>query len=179
MALGTPAPGSRLIWENLDLSSMLSPAAAHPLREWGHLQEPHHGRGPQGGGSGFCHHFSATLEEAIIKYPHPCPLPLLLPQVAKYAQGFGPWKGSYAVAGPTNYIGKSVDFSIVRNAHAAGLQVHPYTFRNEDRSLAWDWKTDILNEYKFHFNEVGIDGAFTDFPGTLAAFLKRNATGEN
>ena len=47
------------------------------------------------------------------------------------------------------------------------MQVHPYTFRNEDVYLAWTWMQDIYNEYDVFFQDVGIDGAFTDHPNTL------------
>ncbi len=53
-------------------------------------------------------------------------------QIATYAKGIGPWKGSYVVVNASNYI-ESIDADFVENAHAAGLQLHPYTFRNEQR----------------------------------------------
>ena len=53
-------------------------------------------------------------------------------QIAKYAKGIGPWKSSYVVVNASNYI-ESIDSAFVENAHAAGLQLHPYTFRNEER----------------------------------------------
>ncbi|GAB1542471.1 hypothetical protein NUACC21_51450 [Scytonema sp. NUACC21] len=55
--------------------------------------------------------------------------------------------------------------TLVQDAHTAGLLVHPYTFRNENFYLAQDYNGDPLQEYK-QFIELGVDGFFTDFPGT-------------
>ncbi|GAB4813315.1 hypothetical protein N2152v2_000361 [Parachlorella kessleri] len=93
-----------------------------------------------------------------------------LKEIATYAKGIGPWKGSYVVVNASNYI-ESIDADFVENAHAAGLQLHPYTFRNEQSYLAWDYETDINKEYDLHFSELGIDGAFTDYAGTLHRYL--------
>jgi glycerophosphoryl diester phosphodiesterase len=58
--------------------------------------------------------------------------PALLPQVAKYATVLAPRKDAYVPLTASNCL-ERVDRSFVENAHAAGLQVHPFTFRNEDR----------------------------------------------
>ena len=59
---------------------------------------------------------------------------------------------------------------LIEKAHKFGLKVHPYTFRNEDRQLAWDYEQDPYNEMK-QFLDLGVDGYFTDFPATCADFL--------
>ena len=59
---------------------------------------------------------------------------------------------------------------LVEAAHAVGLRVHPFTFRNEDRYLAWNYIADPYAEYEQFFN-VSIDGAFTDFPASLSRYL--------
>ena len=51
---------------------------------------------------------------------------------------------------------------VVKNAHAAGLFVHAYTFRSEAKRLASDFKGDPKAEYKLFFN-LGVDGVFSDF----------------
>jgi glycerophosphoryl diester phosphodiesterase len=51
---------------------------------------------------------------------------------------------------------------IVKNAHARGLLVHPYTFRSEQRRLASDYKGSPVQEY-IRFYELGVDGVFADF----------------
>jgi len=58
--------------------------------------------------------------------------------------------------------------NVVKDAHAAGLMVHPYTFRSEAKRLASDFKGDPKAEYKLFFN-LGVDGVFSDFPDNAKA----------
>jgi glycerophosphoryl diester phosphodiesterase len=58
--------------------------------------------------------------------------------------------------------------SVVADAHKAGLMVHPYTFRNEAKRLAFDYKGDPKAEY-LQFYRLGVDGLFTDFTDTAVA----------
>jgi glycerophosphoryl diester phosphodiesterase len=55
--------------------------------------------------------------------------------------------------------------TLVKDAHDAGLLVHPYTFRSEDFFLASDYNGDPKKEFE-QFINLGVDGYFTDFPGT-------------
>ena len=55
--------------------------------------------------------------------------------------------------------------SVVKDAHAAGLQVFTWTFRNEPKRLASSFKGDPSAEYKA-FYALGVDGLFSDFPDT-------------
>ena len=57
---------------------------------------------------------------------------------------------------------------VVKNAHAAGLFVHAYTFRSEAPGLLSDYKGDPKAEYKLFFN-LGVDGVFSDFTDTAKA----------
>ena len=57
---------------------------------------------------------------------------------------------------------------VVKNAHAEGLFVHAYTFRNEAKRLASDFKGDPKAEYKLFYN-LGVDGVFSDFADTAKA----------
>jgi glycerophosphoryl diester phosphodiesterase len=90
-----------------------------------------------------------------------------LKEVAKYADGVGPSK-DYIV--PRDAAGTSLaPTSFVRDAHAAGLLVHPYTFRAENSFLPLELRfgTDpaaygnIFKELK-QFFALGVDGVFTD-----------------
>ncbi len=110
--------------------------------------------------------------------------PAGLAEIKKYADGIGPWK-PYLLAGKftdANNDGKSDDLNgdgaiderdrtlieptnVVKDAHFAGLFVHAYTFRNEARRLASDFKGDPKAEYK-RFYALGVDGLFSDFPDT-------------
>ena len=50
--------------------------------------------------------------------------------------------------------------------------MHPYTLRNEGPVyLAHDFYSFMRNEYDLWFKDVGFDGAFTDFPGTLRDYM--------
>jgi len=105
-----------------------------------------------------------------------------LKEVKSYADGIGPWK-PYIVAGKqidADKDGKPDDLNkdgkiderdrvllpagdLIERAHKAGLFVHSWTFRNEPRRLASDYKDDPAAEYKLFFG-LGIDGLFSDFP---------------
>jgi glycerophosphoryl diester phosphodiesterase len=103
--------------------------------------------------------------------------------VRTYADGIGPWKPYLISAACLNVVaGKCADANgdglvndadrkllppspVMANAKRAGLLVHPFTFRNEQRRLASDFKGNPVNEY-LAFYELGVDGLFTDFPDT-------------
>lgn len=112
--------------------------------------------------------------------------PAGLAEIKTYADGIGPWK-RYIVStrGTIGADGKPVDVNrdgkindadavssapttLVADAHQAGLFVHPFTFRNESRRLASDYKGDPANEYLV-FYRLGVDGVFTDFTDTALA----------
>lgn len=113
--------------------------------------------------------------------------PAGLKEVKTYADGIGPWK-PYLIPSKqvdANKDGKPDDLNgdgkiddrdrvmmpatdVVKNAHAEGLMVHPYTFRSEAKRLASDFKGDPKAEYKL-FYELGVDGVFSDFPDTAKA----------
>ncbi|MEP0924424.1 glycerophosphodiester phosphodiesterase family protein [Leptolyngbya sp. FACHB-711] len=107
-----------------------------------------------------------------------------LAEIATYADGIGPWKrmivsvegvdaNGDGAADDVNGDGTVNDAdkttiapsSLIPNAHEAGLFVHAYTFRNEDRFLAADYQGNPNKEYE-QFINLGVDGYFTDFPGT-------------
>lgn len=112
--------------------------------------------------------------------------PAGLAEIRTYADGIGPWKpyllSAAHVTGPNgkpkdlNGDGKITDADrvllqptpVVRNAHAAGLFVHAFTFRNEKQLLVADYNGDPKEEYR-RFFQLGVDGLFSDFPDTAAA----------
>ena len=105
-----------------------------------------------------------------------------LAKIKEYADGIGPWK-VYIVSSKTtdkDNDGKADDLngdgkiderdrtslqptSLVTDAHAAKLFVHPYTFRSDKSRLLSDYKGDPSAEYKA-FYTLGVDGVFSDFP---------------
>jgi len=113
--------------------------------------------------------------------------PAGLKEIKTYADGIGPWKpqvmkltvSPFPATNPdgTPYTGKLADVnaiaptSLIADAHAAGLFVHTYTFRNEAKYLAGVYKGDPAAEYLAFFR-AGIDGVFTDFANTGVAARK-------
>jgi glycerophosphoryl diester phosphodiesterase len=99
-----------------------------------------------------------------------------LKAVAKYADGVGPFK-DYII--PRDAAGHSLaPTTFVRDAHKAGLVVHPYTFRNENQFLPLEDRSNAgidPNAYGNAFAEdqrffaAGVDGIFTDNPDTGVA----------
>ena len=112
--------------------------------------------------------------------------PAGLAEIATYADGIGPWKRYIiSIKGTVGLDGKLVDLNkdgkindadasstapttLVADAHKAGLFVHPFTFRNENRRLATDYEGDPKSEYLAYFR-LGVDGVFTDFTDTALA----------
>ncbi len=106
-----------------------------------------------------------------------------LAEVKTYADGVGPWKpylissacikivaGACADANGDGLVNETdrkllAPTSVVADAHKVGLLVHPYTFRNEQRRLASDYKGVPVNEY-LTFYQHGVDGLFSDFADT-------------
>ncbi|KAJ0411213.1 hypothetical protein ATCC90586_003852 [Pythium insidiosum] len=106
--------------------------------------------------------------------------PAGLKEVASYANIVAPWKRYLvnAVAGKIGEDGKGADangdgkvtdadYKMVPNqklfddAHAAGLKVHTWTFRDESYRLGLDYKGDPAEEY-IQFFKLGLDGLFSD-----------------
>ena len=109
--------------------------------------------------------------------------PAGLAEIKRYADGIGPWKPYIVpVKGSVDANGNLRDINgdgkinlndattqapttLIADAHRAGLFVHAYTFRNEQRRLAADYKGDPKAEY-LQFYRLGIDGLFSDFADT-------------
>lgn len=95
-----------------------------------------------------------------------------LRKIALYADGVGPEKSHFILAANANgQLDPARASSFITDAHAAGLDVHPYTFRQENtflpsalRSSEDDRMPDGLEEELSIFMELGVDGVFTDNP---------------
>jgi glycerophosphoryl diester phosphodiesterase len=121
--------------------------------------------------------------------------PVGLREVARFATGIGPDK---IMVLPRDAEGRSMrPSSLIADAHAAGLVVHPYTFRRENIFLPadlrsavvpadptqdpaaatkpGDLRTELLNAFR-----AGVDGLFSDFPddavAARTAFLKERVS---
>jgi glycerophosphoryl diester phosphodiesterase len=96
-----------------------------------------------------------------------------LEEISTYADGIGPWK-RYIVStlgtGPESSRTLAPPTDLIQRAHAHGLLIHTWTFRNEQSRLVSDYGGNPINEY-LQFYELGIDGVFSDFPDT--AFTAR------
>jgi glycerophosphoryl diester phosphodiesterase len=96
-----------------------------------------------------------------------------LKEIATYANAVGPNKNLII---PRNaQDGLTAETRFVRDAHAAGLKVHAWTFRAENEFQAADFRTALLDTHEHRrryaklfpgefqrFFAIGIDGLFTD-----------------
>ena len=94
-----------------------------------------------------------------------------LREIARYADYLGPEKNQII---PRDADGNLTSpSSLVRDAHAAGLEVVPFTFRNENAFLPANLRSsddpaawgDAFAEYEAFF-AAGVDGLFADQPDT-------------
>jgi glycerophosphoryl diester phosphodiesterase len=96
--------------------------------------------------------------------------------IAAYARAVGPPK---ELVVPRDDAGSSrPPTRFVEHAHAAGLLVHPYTFRPENAFLPLELRSsadpaepgDLASELR-RFAALEVDGVFTDVPGEAVAAL--------
>ncbi|GAA3503682.1 glycerophosphodiester phosphodiesterase [Streptomyces prasinosporus] len=94
-----------------------------------------------------------------------------LAEIAGYARGIGPTLDLVIPRDASGRLTKPT--TLVRDAHRAGLILHPYTLRNENPFLPADFRRgtdpdaygDVFGAYRAYF-ATGIDGVFTDQPDT-------------
>ncbi|MFD7135122.1 glycerophosphodiester phosphodiesterase [Streptomyces sp. NPDC059894] len=94
-----------------------------------------------------------------------------LREIAGYAQGIGPTLDLVVPKDANGNLGTPT--TLVKDAHAAGLILHPYTLRNENPFLPAEFRKgtdadaygDVFGAYRAYF-ATGIDGVFTDQPDT-------------
>lgn len=99
--------------------------------------------------------------------------------IKTYADAVGPWK-PYLVKTVNDGVERSGDSTltindrrvdgstgVIENAHARGLLVHTWTFRNDASGYGFkDPKAEMA-----YYMKLGVDGVFTDFPATGVAAL--------
>ncbi|WP_156721542.1 glycerophosphodiester phosphodiesterase [Streptomyces apocyni] len=91
--------------------------------------------------------------------------------IASFAQGIGPLVDLIIPKNADGSLGSPT--TLVPDAHAKNLVLHPYTLRNENRFLPTEFRRgtdpnaygDAFGALKRYF-ETGIDGIFTDNPDT-------------
>jgi len=88
-----------------------------------------------------------------------------LVDIARFADAIGP---SIRQVLAKDSIGIPVPTDLTKNAHKAGLLVHPYTLRRDNlpKGISEGMVLTLL------FNIAGVDGVFTDFPDSSVAFLR-------
>jgi glycerophosphoryl diester phosphodiesterase len=105
-----------------------------------------------------------------------------LREIAHYADAIGPWSRSIIALGADGTLG--TPGTLVRDAHAAGLEVHTYTFRPENRFLPTNLRdargdnarndAGSIAEIRAYL-DAGIDAFFTDDPALGRRALARDA----
>lgn len=88
-----------------------------------------------------------------------------LRRLAQTADAIGPWVGQLY---NLDADGRPVAGTLVAQAHAAGLEVHPYTFRADDLAPGFP---DLESMLRWFIRELRIDGLFTDFTDRAVAVL--------
>jgi glycerophosphoryl diester phosphodiesterase len=93
-----------------------------------------------------------------------------LEQLTQYADVIGPDKKLLIPTSEDNRLQPPTP--LIDQAHAVGLKVHTWTFRNEQQYLALDYQANPEAEYE-QFFQLGIDGVFSDFPDTAVRVRDR------
>ena len=62
--------------------------------------------------------------------------------------------------------------SLCSDAHEAGLDVHPYTFRKDELPPGFESFNDLI---EFALNSLAVDGLFTDFADVVRAAVDKSA----
>ena len=89
-------------------------------------------------------------------------------KIAEYADGIGPHYSMLIKEASMPDGLQTTD--MFKDARAAGLVIHPYTFRLDSGQIpayAGDFET-MLDIF---YNQVGVDGVFSDFPDRVVRFL--------
>lgn len=89
--------------------------------------------------------------------------------LAENADGIGP--AHPLIIDPESAPGALRISTLVERAHAAGLDVHPYTFRADPGQLP-PYAESFADLLEKHYFTAGVDGLFTDFPDLAVEFLQ-------
>ena len=91
-----------------------------------------------------------------------------LQNLSRYADAIGPDKALIMQPSPN---GEAQPTGLVELAHAAGLQVHPYTYRLDAGQLP-KYANSFEHLLELHLFTAGADGVFTDFPDRAIKVLQ-------
>jgi len=89
--------------------------------------------------------------------------PLMLAEIAKVAQGIGPW-----IPHLVN-LNTQQQTQLPHHAKQVGLSIHPYTFRKDalPSDVSVEQALDIL------FKDIRVNGVFSDFPDVVINYLNQ------
>ncbi len=90
-------------------------------------------------------------------------------KLSAYADGIGPEKGLVVSRDSSKSDIRITD--LVVRAHAAGMQVHPYTYRLDPGQVP-DYAASFEDLLEIHYFRADVDGVFTDFPDRAVEFLR-------
>lgn len=90
-------------------------------------------------------------------------------KLSAFADGIGPDKGLVVSRDSQKENVKVSD--LVSRAHAAGMQVHPYTYRLDPGQVP-DYASSYEDLLEIHYFRADVDGVFTDFPDRAVDFLR-------
>ena len=90
-------------------------------------------------------------------------------KLAGFADGVGP--SNNLVVGRDSTSSELNITPLVERAHAAGMQVHPYTYRLDPGQVP-QYADDFEDLLRIHYFEADVDGVFTDFPDRAVNFLR-------
>ncbi len=90
-------------------------------------------------------------------------------RISEYADGIGPWKPM--VVSNESTKDNIIITDMVREAHQANMEVHPYTFRLDNGRIP-AYASDFEDMLDIFYNKAGVDGVFTDFPDRAVKFIE-------
>ncbi|PJE78742.1 Glycerophosphodiester phosphodiesterase, periplasmic [invertebrate metagenome] len=91
-------------------------------------------------------------------------------RIATYADGIGPSKDYLVTENSTQ--GHIVPTIMVKEAHEAGMVVHPWTLRREESQIP-SYATGYDDMLRIYLDKVGVDGVFTDFPDRAVNYIRK------
>jgi glycerophosphoryl diester phosphodiesterase len=89
-------------------------------------------------------------------------------KLARVADGLGP--SMHMIVERESSAADIRRTGLVAMAHAAGMEVHPYTFRRDAGTIP-AYARDFDDLLDIFLNQVGVDGVFTDFPDLAVKFI--------
>lgn len=97
-------------------------------------------------------------------------------KLAEVADGVGP--SMHMIVEPDSPASELRITELVTLAHAAGMEVHPYTFRRDVGTIP-DYASGLEDLLDIFLYQVGVDGVFTDFPDLAVDYIESRQSSES